>query len=131
MSRSADRMMRRRGERIHPGHSSKLSREQLDQPALALLYGSARLGQGELLHAGIARGPRPGRTLCTDKQLFHHPIFARDPGFNVGLPAGERHLYALAALRLNHGSACQECIAQLVEIGGDGIYPYLNPTKAV
>lgn len=113
-----------------PTHSRKLTREQLDQPALALLYGNAHLGQGKLLHAGIARGPRPGRTLCTDKQLFQHPLFARDPMFGPGVPADERHLYALWALRMNEGSSCGECLRQLIAIGGDGVYPYLHPDKA-
>lgn len=116
-----------RAQRMHATHSRKLTREQLDQPALALLLG----GRPVLMHAGIARGPRPGRALCNDATIFQHPLFARDPNFGPGVPVDERHLYALAALRLNGGSSCQACIDQLVAAGGDGVYPYLDPHKAV
>lgn len=115
------------GVLMGPTHSKKLTRADLDSPALALLLG----GKPALLHAGVARGPRPGRALCNDLSMFQHPVFARDPNFGPGIPADERHLYALWALRLNEGSACKACIEQLVLTGGDGIYPYLNPTKAI
>lgn len=96
------------------------------QPMLALLLG----GRPKMLHAGVAKGPLPGKSLCTDQQMWQHPLFARDPHFGPGVDMALRHAYALAALRINTGSTCWECERMLVELGGNLEYPWLDPVKA-
>lgn len=109
-----------RGE-LKSSHSRRRADVSMAGPRLVLLL------KGDKLHAGVSDNNILGRRMCDDGQSFTHPLFTRDPNFGVGVPASERHLYALAAFRLNPENACGQCLAQMIEAHGDGIYPYLDP----